>query len=71
MLNATIIPVTPFQQNCTILFDDETREGVIVDPGGDVEHLPCRCHLEVERLADGGFQPFHVGIDDMPALQKR
>lgn len=36
-IQAGIIPVTPFQQNCTILFDDETREGVIVDPGGDVD----------------------------------
>ncbi len=37
MLQAGIIPVTPFQQNCTILFDPDTKEGVIVDPGGDVE----------------------------------
>ena len=36
-LQAGIIPVTPFQQNCTVLFDPETMEGVIVDPGGDVE----------------------------------
>jgi hydroxyacylglutathione hydrolase len=36
-LSAGIIPVTPFQQNCTILFDDEDRHGVVVDPGGDVE----------------------------------
>ncbi len=35
-LRAGIIPVTLFQQNCTILFDDETKEGVVVDPGGDV-----------------------------------
>ncbi|GGF85508.1 MULTISPECIES: MBL fold metallo-hydrolase [Rhizobium] len=35
-LQAGIIPVTPFQQNCTVFFDDETREGVVVDPGGDV-----------------------------------
>lgn len=32
-----IIPVTPFQQNCTVMFDPDTREGVIVDPGGDVD----------------------------------
>ncbi|MFN4271611.1 MAG: MBL fold metallo-hydrolase [Aliihoeflea sp.] len=38
-LKAGIIPVTPFQQNCTILFDDETMEGVVVDPGGDVENI--------------------------------
>ncbi|MCF3640750.1 MBL fold metallo-hydrolase [Rhizobium sp. TRM95111] len=37
MLQAGIIPVTPFQQNCTILYDMETKEGVVVDPGGDVE----------------------------------
>ena len=37
MLQAGIIPVTPFQQNCTILFDPETKEGVVVDPGGDVD----------------------------------
>ena len=36
-IQAGIIPVTPFQQNCTILFDEGTGEGVIVDPGGDVD----------------------------------
>lgn len=35
-LQAGIVPVTPFQQNCTILFDEETKNGVVVDPGGDV-----------------------------------
>jgi len=39
MLQAGIIPVTPFQQNCTVLFDPDTKEGVIVDPGGDVETI--------------------------------
>jgi len=38
-LNAGIVPVTPFQQNCAILFDDETKRGVVVDPGGDVERI--------------------------------
>ncbi|OJF96795.1 MBL fold metallo-hydrolase [Pararhizobium antarcticum] len=37
MLQAGVIPVTHFQQNCTVLFDTETKEGVIVDPGGDVD----------------------------------
>lgn len=35
-LQAGIVPVTPFRQNCTLLFDEETRNGVVVDPGGDV-----------------------------------
>lgn len=34
-LKATIITVTPFQQNCTLLYDDETKRGVLVDPGGE------------------------------------
>nr|CAD6410526.1 MBL fold metallo-hydrolase [Rhizobium sp. Q54] len=38
-LQAGIVPVTPFQQNCTILFDEETKVGVVVDPGGDVEQI--------------------------------
>ncbi|HRP79292.1 MAG TPA: MBL fold metallo-hydrolase [Aquamicrobium sp.] len=38
-LRAGIIPVTPFQQNCTILFDDASKQGVVVDPGGDVENI--------------------------------
>lgn len=37
MLQAGIIPVTPFQQNCTVLYDADTKEGVVVDPGGDVD----------------------------------
>ncbi|AGF74754.1 metallo-beta-lactamase family protein [Bartonella australis AUST/NH1] len=34
-LSARIILVTPFRQNCTLLFDDESKRGVLVDPGGD------------------------------------
>ncbi|AGF76106.1 MBL fold metallo-hydrolase [Bartonella vinsonii] len=34
-LSTYIIPVTPFQQNCTLLFDNEQKVGVLVDPGGD------------------------------------
>ena len=36
-LQAGIIPVTPLQQNCTVLFDPDLREGVVVDPGGDAD----------------------------------
>ena len=35
-INGVIVPVTPFQQNCTILFDADDKVGVVVDPGGDV-----------------------------------
>ena len=35
-LQAFIIPVTPFQQNCSLVFDEGRKVGAIVDPGGDV-----------------------------------
>jgi glyoxylase-like metal-dependent hydrolase (beta-lactamase superfamily II) len=38
-LRGTIVPVTPFQQNCAILWDDETMAGMVVDPGGDVPRI--------------------------------
>jgi glyoxylase-like metal-dependent hydrolase (beta-lactamase superfamily II) len=39
MLKFKIVPVTPFQQNCTVLWCDETAEAAIVDPGGDLEQI--------------------------------
>ena len=39
MLKAFIQPVTPFQQNAIILYCDETKKSVIIDPGGDIEKL--------------------------------
>lgn len=38
-LKAAILPVTPFQQNCTLLWDDKTKTGAVVDPGGDLEAI--------------------------------
>ena len=36
---AMIIPVTAFEQNCTLLWSGETRQAVVVDPGGDVPRI--------------------------------
>ncbi|GAB5507240.1 MAG: MBL fold metallo-hydrolase [Rhizobiaceae bacterium] len=47
-LRAGIIPVTPFQQNCAVLFDEETKDGVVVDPGGDVEVI-------LQKLTENGL----------------
>ncbi len=38
-LRAAIVPVTAFEQNCTILFDEATRLAAVIDPGGDVERI--------------------------------
>ena len=38
-LSAAILVVTPFQQNCTLLWDEETKTGIVVDPGGEVDRI--------------------------------
>ncbi|HNG09747.1 MAG TPA: MBL fold metallo-hydrolase, partial [Agitococcus sp.] len=38
-LRYQIIPVTPFEQNCTLLWCDETMEGTLIDAGGDIAKL--------------------------------
>lgn len=38
-LRAAIIPVTPLQQNCSLLWCTETMQGAFVDPGGDLPKL--------------------------------
>jgi glyoxylase-like metal-dependent hydrolase (beta-lactamase superfamily II) len=45
-LKAALIPVTPFQQNCTLLWDDATKRGSVIDPGGEA----ARIMAAVERL---------------------
>lgn len=36
-LKLAIIPVTPFQQNCSLLVCEETGNAAVVDPGGDLD----------------------------------
>jgi glyoxylase-like metal-dependent hydrolase (beta-lactamase superfamily II) len=38
-LRGTIVPVTPFQQNCALLWDEASLRGFVVDPGGDVDRI--------------------------------
>jgi hydroxyacylglutathione hydrolase len=38
-MRATIIPVTPLQQNCTLFWCTQTMRGAFVDPGGDIAKL--------------------------------
>lgn len=39
MIQLRIVPVTPFEQNCTILWCDRTRKAAVVDPGGDLGRI--------------------------------
>jgi len=39
MLHYLTVPVTAFQQNCSIVWCDETRDAAVIDPGGDLDVL--------------------------------
>ena len=49
-LKAAIVPVTPFQQNCTLIWDPETMKGAVIDPGGDLDRIQAA-------IAEVGMQP--------------
>ena len=52
-LRAGIVPVTPLQQNCALLWDDETKQAWVFDPGGDVPRIRGAIEelgLRVERI---------------------
>ena len=38
-IRALIAPVTPLQQNCTIVWCTKTLKAAIIDPGGEVPRL--------------------------------
>ena len=35
-LMGQVIPVTPFQQNCSVVWSEATMVGAVIDPGGDL-----------------------------------
>jgi hydroxyacylglutathione hydrolase len=60
-LNVAVIPVTAFAQNCSIVWDTQTKEAAIVDPGGDVEKVLAR--VEREQLSVVKILITHAHID--------
>jgi glyoxylase-like metal-dependent hydrolase (beta-lactamase superfamily II) len=52
-LKAAIVPVTPFMQNCTLLWDEASMTGAVVDPGGDVRRIQAgiaKAGMTVEKI---------------------
>lgn len=38
-LQIRVIPVTPLQQNCSLIWNEATKNAALVDPGGDIDRL--------------------------------
>lgn len=50
-LHYRIVPVTPFQQNCSVLWCDQSREAAVVDPGGDIPRIEAALAASGARLS--------------------
>ena len=46
MFQYLTIPVTAFDQNCSLVWCDETQQAAVIDPGGDLDEILA----EVKRL---------------------
>lgn len=52
-MKAAIIPVTPLQQNCSLIWCTQTMKGALIDPGGDLDKLKQgveRAGVTIEKL---------------------
>ncbi|MBO6825990.1 MAG: MBL fold metallo-hydrolase [Sneathiella sp.] len=52
-MKAVIIPVTPFAQNCTLIWCEETKKAAVIDPGGDLDHIVKTAEdqgVEIEKI---------------------
>jgi glyoxylase-like metal-dependent hydrolase (beta-lactamase superfamily II) len=63
-LQIGIVPVTSFQQNCALIWNQDTMKGVVVDPGGDVPQILAAIEqtgIEVEQILLTHGHLDHVG----------
>ncbi|WP_417345457.1 MBL fold metallo-hydrolase [Ferrimonas sp.] len=67
-----IVPVTPFQQNCSLLWCSETNKAAVIDPGGDLERIQAaidKLGIEVEQVLLTHAHIDHAGASRMLADQ--
>ena len=71
-LRAAIVPVTAFQQNCSLLWCTKTMRGVLVDAGGDLDRLKLaieRAGITVEKLLVTHGHIDHCGMTGVLAKE--
>lgn len=60
-LRTAVVPVTPLEQNCTLLWDEASLQAVVIDPGGDAERIAAA--LSRERLTVEAIWLTHGHLD--------
>ena len=71
-LRAAIIPVTPFVQNCSLVWCSKTMRGALVDPGGDLDKLKdgvARAGVTLEKILLTHGHADHCGQAGMLAAE--
>lgn len=38
-MRALVVPVTAFEQNCSLVWDERTQDAAVIDPGGDLDRI--------------------------------
>lgn len=61
MLRHLTIPVTPFQQNCSLVWCDATGEAAVIDPGGELPRIQAA--IAERRLTPKAIWLTHAHID--------
>ena len=52
-MKVAVQAVTPFQQNCSLIWCEKTRKGAFIDPGGDLDRLQASADeygVEIEKI---------------------
>jgi len=63
-MKVVVIPVTPYQQNCSLVICEETNKAAVVDPGGEVERILTAVknhHVTVDKVILTHGHLDHVG----------
>lgn len=71
-IRAAIIPVTPFEQNCSLVWCSKTMRGALVDPGGDLAKLKdaiARSGVTIEKILLTHGHADHCGQSGMLAKE--
>ena len=49
-MRVSIVPVTPFAQNCSVIWCESTGAGAVIDPGGDLDRILATVESEGVKL---------------------
>jgi glyoxylase-like metal-dependent hydrolase (beta-lactamase superfamily II) len=74
MMKYRILPVTDYQQNCSLIWCDETQQAALIDPGGEPQRLlqaikEAGVNLQMILLTHGHLD--HVGAATLLAEQQQ